>query len=269
MGKKLWLHGYPLEVVGVAQQGFNGVGDVPREYWAPITMAAELEDGPDLFGPEHPEAISQILGRIKPGFSVSQAKAALAGWAQQMTADRADSEKATGVILQSRATAISVTPEALEFFSPIVAAFGLVLLLACANVANMMLARAMARQREIGTRLSLGAGRGRLIRQLLTESILLAIPAGLAGYAISQATIQLSLRLMFATMPSDFAEFITTLPMPADARIFVFMLAASLISAVLFGLAPAIQATRHNVMLAARASLPPMCGQRDYETCSS
>jgi len=252
VGKKLWLHGYPLEVVGVAKQGFNGVGDVPREYWAPITMASQLEDGPDLFGPDHPNAMSWILGRLKPGSSVSQAKAALTGWSQQMTADLADSEKATGVILQSRATAISVTPEAVAFFSPIAAAFGLVLLLACANVANMMLARAMARQREIGIRLSLGAGRRRLIRQLLTESILLAIPAGLAGFVISQATVQLSLRLMFATMPSDFAEFITTLPMPADARVFVFMLAASLVSAVLFGLAPAIQATRNNVMLAAR-----------------
>ena len=136
--------------------------------------------------------------------------------------------------------------------SPIIVAFGLVLLIACANVANMMLARAMARQREIGIRLAMGAARSRLIRQLLTESLLLALPAAVAGFGISYVTIEWAVQLMFATMPRGYFEFITLLPLQPDLRVFGFMLVASILSALLFGLAPAFQATRSNVMQAAR-----------------
>jgi predicted permease len=128
----------------------------------------------------------------------------------------------------------------------------LVLVIACANVANMMLARAMARQREIGIRLSLGAARGRLIRQLLTESILLALPAAALGFAISQASIAIGIRITFATLPPELAEYLRILPMPPDARVFGFMMAAALVAAVMFGLAPALQATRAGVIQAAR-----------------
>jgi len=251
VGKKLIIHGYPLTVVGIAKEGFSGLGDTPHDFWAPMSMAGQVEDGPSLFGPEQPRRID-IVGRLKPELSARQATAALTTWARQMTANRPESERATGADLQSQATAVPLTAEVLLFFSPIMAAFGLVLLIACANVAGMMLARAMARQREIGIRLSLGASRPRLIRQLLTEGVLLALPAAAAGFALSQATIQYGERLMFATMPADFAEFITVIPLPPDARVFGFMLAASVVSAVLFGLAPAIQATRTNVMQAAR-----------------
>ena len=252
VGKKIVLHGYPLEVIGVAQKGFSGLGEAPRDYWAPLTMAAQLETGLDLFGPKRPEGLNRIVGRIKAGWNVSRAQSALAAWARQMTADRPDSERAVGATLQSEATALPLTLEMIVVFSPLLAAFGLVLLLACANVANMMLARAMARQREIGIRLSLGAARRRLIRQLLTESILLAIPAGLAGFVASQTIIQLGVRIMFATLPADMVEFVRIVPLPPDARVFGFMLMAALISAVVFGLAPAIQVTRCDVMLAAR-----------------
>jgi len=116
----------------------------------------------------------------------------------------------------------------------------------------MLLARAMARQREIGIRLAIGAARARLIRQLLTESVLLALPAAVAGFVISYATIEWGVRLMFATLPRGFVEFITLLPLQPDTRVFGFMIAAAVVSALLFGLAPAIQATRLNVMQPAR-----------------
>ena len=116
----------------------------------------------------------------------------------------------------------------------------------------MMLARAMARQREIGIRLSLGAARGRLIRQLLTESVMLALPAAFAGFLISRAAIAAALRAMLATLPREFVDFITIVPLDPDVRVFAFMMAAAIVAALLFGLAPAIQATRNNVVQASR-----------------
>ena len=251
VGKKLIVRGYPLEVIGILREGFNGLNDAPAEYWAPLTMDGQLFGGPDLFGPGNPERL-RICARLRSGWTLRQAGEALKAWSAQVTADLPDADKATGVVLRSKSTLIPLSPQLMASFSPLMLAFGLVLLLACANVANMMLARAMARQREIGIRLSLGAGRRRLIRQLLTESILLAIPAGLAGYLISRMMIDSGLRLMFATLPPDMAELIPAVSLPPDIRVFVFMLVAAMISALLFGLAPAIQSTRPDVMLAAR-----------------
>src|SRR5262249_16638301 len=92
----------------------------------------------------------------------------------------------------------------------------------------------------------------RLIRQLLTESVLLALPAAVAAFGVSQATIEWGQRLMFTTLPREYLDYLPLLPLQPDARVFGFMLAAAVLSALLFGLAPAIQATRSNVMQAAR-----------------
>ena len=253
VGEKVFIHGYPLEVVGVAREGFNGLSQVAMDYWAPFTMADQLQPGtdPSLVSRTLPGRI-RAVGRLRLGYSPRQAETALTAWAQRWTADRPDREKATGVALHSEATTIPMEPMVVAALSPIIVAFGLVLLIACANVANMMLARAMARQREIGIRLALGAARSRLIRQLLTESLLLALPAAFAGFGISYITIEWAVRLLFATMPRGYFEFITLLPLQPDLRVFGFMLAASILSALLFGLAPAFQATRSNVMQAAR-----------------
>ena len=125
-------------------------------------------------------------------------------------------------------------------------------LIACANVANMMLARGMARQCEIGIRLTLGAGRARLVTQLLTESTLLAVPSAVAGFIISRLTILGGVRVMFATMPSEFTEFMRVAPLPPDLRVFTFMIVAALATSILFGLAPALQTTRASVVQMAR-----------------
>jgi predicted permease len=259
IGKKILLRGYPFEVVGVARSGFAGLGGRPIDFWAPVTMAGRFDQGPDLFGPEHPRSLS-IVGRLKTGFSVRQAQAAVTLWAQQFTADSPDAEKAAWSSLMSRATAKPFNYKTALAFSPLLVAFALVLLIACANVANMMLARGMSRQQEIGIRLSLGASRGRLIRQLVTESVLLALPAAAIGFAVSQATIGLCLRVMFATLPPQAVDFVRVAPLSPDVRVFGATLGAALISALCFGVAPAMQATRANILPALRGNFA--CGIR-------
>ena len=251
VGKVIVIHGCPLEIVGVARAGFSGLGDVPLDYWTPLSLAPQLEEGANLFGSQQPERIT-IVGRLRRDLGLRQAGAALTTWARQRTADRADPEKATGAILRSKATNVPLDLMVMAALSPIVIGFGLVLVIACANVANMMLARAMARQREMGVRLAMGAARSRLIRQLLTESVLLALPAAVAGYGISQVATEWGVRLMFATLPHGYLDYVPMLTLQADARVLGFMLAASVASALLFGFAPALQATRSNVMQAAR-----------------
>lgn len=251
IGKKVFVRGQALEVVGVADRAFAGLESNPTEFWVPLTMHFALMGAPDLFGPEHPGTL-QIIGRLRPGASVDAAKAELAGWAVGMTAGRPKDEQAVAAALQSRATAVAVTADAIATFAPFFAAFGLVLLIACANVSNMMLARALSRQREMGIRVSLGAGRARLIRQLMTESLLLAVPSAITGFAISSATIRLAERLLLATMPQAFVKVVTMPNLAPDARVFGFILLVSAAATILFGLVPAVQTTGSSLVQANR-----------------
>ena len=249
VGKKVLLRGYPFQVVGIAPAGFTGLGSRPCEFWAPLTMGARFDAGPDLFGPDRPRALS-LVGRLKPQFAVGQAQAGLTMWAQRFDASV---PKAMKTVLFSRATPKPLSLSQLLVFTPILAAFSLVLLIGCANVANLMLARSLSRQSEIGIRLSLGAARGRLIRQLLTESFLLVLPSAVAGVLVSQATIQVGVRVLLATLPPGASDFAARIPqMSPDLRVFGFTLAAALISAIVFGLAPAMQATRGGIIHAAK-----------------
>jgi predicted permease len=241
LGKKLDILGDSYEVVGVARPEFNGVISVSVDYWIP----------PITTGPQAGET-GRVIGRLKPNMTLEQAKAALEVWSRQATADLPEARRAAHVHLESAATSIPMNKELLAFSAPVVVAFGLVLLIACANVANLMLARAMARQREIGVRLSLGAGRVRLVRQLLTESLLLSVPAALAGIAISQATIHYTQRLLLGTAPATYMQIFRLVPLEADLRVFLFVFAAAVGSTLLFGLVPAMQATRPGLMYATR-----------------
>jgi len=235
IGKKILVRGYPVEVVGVAQDGFGGLGDFPRDFWMPLALAPQVL--PKL------DSISVII-RLKRGLGEAQAKALLVGSLAQLTLDAPASERAVSVTLESRATSVHLGFEGMLMVMPMFVAFGLILLIACANVANMMLARAMARQREMSTRLSLGAARSRLIRQLLTESIVLALPGAAVGFLLSRLVIDTAVRLILHSLPGEFVEFFHFAPLDPDARVFTFMLVAAVASGILFGFAPAIQATR-------------------------
>jgi predicted permease len=251
IGKTIVIRGHPLQVIGIIKPEFTGLHETPRDFWVPLTMAGQLEDGPNLFGPQHPEQLD-IVGRLRAGLTPTQAAAALGAWAQRATAERSQEEKPVGIVLESRATSIRLTPQLIAAAAPVLAAFLLVLLIACANIASMMLARAIARQRDIGLRLSLGAARIRLVRQLLTESLVLAVPAALAGAVLSETSLHLGQRALIFAMPSDLAQFVTIPPLQSDIRVFGFLVAVAVFSALLFGLAPAIQATRLDVAQAVK-----------------
>ncbi len=245
VGRKVYLRGQPFEIVGVVGPQFAGLEDMPDGFWIPLGAARTILDGPDPLGSQK-SAWLRLVGRLRPEVNTKSANPAMLAWV------RGFAPEAAGISMLSRATAVALTPYAILTFVPMFTAFGLVLLIACANVSNMMLARALARRREIAIRVSLGASRGRLIRQLLTESVMLAVPAAAAGFAISDLTIRTARWVMFATMPPSFAEMIGVADLAPDWRVFGFILAASITAALLFGLVPALQSTRSRVVEANR-----------------
>ncbi|HUQ84070.1 MAG TPA: ADOP family duplicated permease [Gemmatimonadaceae bacterium] len=251
VGKPLRLRGRTFEVVGVAREGFDGLTDTPPDFWVPLTMAGALHDAGDVFAPADPP-ILKVVGRLAPGMTAAGASVALGAWARNVTRDRPEQERVSSVVLEPRATATYMSPQTMAEVSPIFLAFVLVLMIACANVANMMLARGMARQREVGIRLALGAGRGRIVRQLMTEAVLLALPAGIVGFAVSRVAIEAGIRLMFATVPRTFVAYLKVLSLAPDGRLFTFLLLAAVVASFAFGLIPALQTTRTHVVNATR-----------------
>ena len=250
VGKTLHLRGHAFEVVGIASPGFAGLESFPGGFWIPLTMDAAVQDGGDLLAEPQPEKL-KLVGRLH-GMPPESAKTALMVWLSGLGADLPGEQRPAGVAIQSSATTVPLTRDAILTFLPTFAAFGLVLLIACANVSNMMLARALARQREIGIRVSLGAGRARLVRQLLTESVLLAALAAALGFAVSQVTIEGTRRVLFATVPAAFSRLFTMPAMTPDWRVFGFILLASLAATLVFGLVPAVQTTRSRLVEANR-----------------
>ena len=158
--------------------------------------------------------------------------------------------------VESRATRLPLDGPVLALFALIVAAFGLVLLVACANVTNLLLARALARQREIAVRLSLGAGRWRVARQLAIESLVLAVPASAVGLAITMVSARVVPALMLATWPRDvIAIDMLVLPIDPDARVLAVLFAAAVTSALLVSLAPAVRAARADLVQASKGDV--------------
>ncbi|SPE28399.1 conserved membrane hypothetical protein [Candidatus Sulfopaludibacter sp. SbA3] len=244
IGRKVTVNGHSLEVIGVCAPDFDGMPptDTPPDFYVPVTMQSAVTAGADLFGPEKP-ALLAIVGRLRPGIAPERARAALTVQGRALTRDQPERERTLQAILISRATAVPLDAKILAVFSPLVVVFGLVLVICCANVTNMMLARALARQREIGVRLSLGAARGRLIRQLLSENLLLTGLAGLTGLLVSSLGLGAAQRLLVATLPRSYAGLVSLTPLTVDRRVLLFLLLAAAVTTVVSGLAPALQGT--------------------------
>jgi predicted permease len=274
LGKTMRLRDKPMEIVGIACPEFNGPQKEPIDFWVSLSLSQELADitpefreGPDktlITAPaEFPKLM--IIGRLKPGFAEKSAEEALLAYGRQ--AYRAwlppwgtppESTK-----IRQQATSFPLNRDTVRIFLPAFIAFGLVLLIACANVSNMMLARGLSRQREIGIRISLGAGRARMIRQLLTESLLLAIPAALVAFGLACGIIRGGYWLQTAILPASGVgrvfglsktlgakiDLSSSLP---DLSVLAFLFGVALIATLLFGLAPAIQTTRSRLVEANR-----------------
>jgi predicted permease len=252
------VNGVPCDIVGVMPEDF---GDLvgPRNYWAPLALG-ELRQS---HAGREDELPVDVVGRLKPGISSEQAAAGLDVWASgraNLPALSTPEAKAAGdhpvsIRLQPRQRTLADWLEGLALFSPIFVAFGLVLMIGCANVANLLLARGVSRQREIGIRLSLGASRRRVVRQLLTESLMFALAAAACGFAVSRICLEGALYAASTTMPPQFAEAVDLGVPSADWRVLVFLIAGAIVSTVSFGLVPALQATRVELVRASRGEV--------------
>ena len=255
VGQQLKIRGVYVDIVGIAPEGFVGLDLLPRDFWAPLTLQPAFEEGASLFGPEQPQRL-EVVGRLGATQTEASARAAVLAWAKRTTASNPPETQAVVAILQPAATPIALSFNVLLAFLPLMVAFGLVLLTAAANLAGLMLSRATVRQREIAIRLSLGASRGRIVGQLFVESLLLALVASLAGFALGRVALDAGIRAVYATLPPGVADYIRLLPVVPDARVLAALIAAGIGTAVVFGALPALHATRHAGTIASHGATP-------------
>ena len=250
VGRSVRINGVACVAVGVMPESFRGLNVAPPDFWGPLMLAGEFRP---TAGGEANRPVT-VVGRLKPGVSQERAIAGLEVWAR--THPKMVEGRPVSITLKPRQGTVSADwIEVIALFSPIFFAFGLILMIACANVANLLLARAVARQREIGIRLSLGASRRRIIRQLLTESLILALAAAACGFAISRVFLKAASYSVTATMPAEVAEQVNFGVPAADWRVVTFLMVSAVFATILFGLVPALQASRVELVRATRGEV--------------
>jgi macrolide transport system ATP-binding/permease protein len=266
LGQSILINNIPFTVVGIAPPGFFGVDpSTLPDFYLPLRASLLLRQG---FGASDANVYLdpnyywlEMMARLHPGVSLSQAQAALGPMFHQWveTTARNDRERANLPELRIREGAAGLDTLRRQYSRPLyvlLAMVGLILAIACSNIANLLLARASARGREIAVRLSIGAGRFRVIRQLLTESVLLASIGGAVGVLFAIWGIRF-LTLLLANGKEDF-----TLRPDLNWHVLTAASALSLLTGVVFGLAPALQATRADVMPALKEARAGQGGSR-------
>jgi putative ABC transport system permease protein len=244
LGSRIRLNGITFSVIGVAPESFPGIDGSPSVYM-PLAMAPRLGQS-DL----HRREVGwlSVRGRLKPGVSMEQARADIGIIAADLEKLHPPADRGRQIEVQ---TELQLRLEESPPTAAMMTMLGLlalaVLLVACANVAGLLLSRARARSREIAVRLALGASRGAVVRQLLLESLLVAVAGGLVGIVVANAGAEMISRIPF---PGDLGFFISA---TVDRRALVFTLLVSLVSTLLFGLGPALRMTRPNLVPALKA----------------
>ena len=249
VGNDVLLNNHQFKIIGIAPAGFKGTELVyTPEIWLPSSMMKWVEPSFDSDWLEDRNTRNFFaVGRLKPGVSARQAEASLNLLAQQLGKEYPDANEGQSVKIVPPGFILPDLRGALVSFTwVLMAAVALVLVVTCTNLAGLMLARATDRRREIAIRLAMGANRVRLIRQLLTESVLLSIVGGVAGVLLALWIIDLVLAFK---PPIDFP---LGMDIDVDWRVLLFSLFVSLLAGMIFGLAPALQATRPGLSQALR-----------------
>jgi predicted permease len=257
VGRVIRLNETDYTIVGVAEPAFTGVtGGLPIDLWVPITMQPQLTRSTSDLADRNALWV-RIFGRVKEGIAPSMATTRTNDLFHQLLRDEAGSEitPETNAEIQKLRTDIASFSRGFSvlrgrYSQPLVllmVVVGLVLLIACANIGNMLLARASSRQREVVLRLSVGASRRRLLRQFFTESLVLALVGGALALLVAQWTIAFLLGLIFTQGAAP-------LDVSLDQRVLAFNLGISLLAALLFGLVPALRGTRLDLNSALKSS---------------
>ncbi len=250
IGRTIFLGGIAFTVIGVTPASFTSVDQFTRpEVFVPMMMGPRLSADPQHnFLEDRADRSLNVKGRLKPGVALAAANAEARVIAGQLEHAYPKTNRTwTAAVETQLQYRLHQSPPDAILMGFMLALAAVVLLIACANVANLMLSRARARSREIAVRLAIGAGRGRLIRQMLTESLLVALIGGACGLLVASAGVS-----MFSALkiPSEVPIFVEV---KLDPRVLLFALATSLASVVLFGLAPAWDATRTDLIPALKA----------------
>jgi predicted permease len=258
VGRTVRLNGTDFTVIGVAPESFPGMLLFSRpDFYMPLAMASVFSTNPlKNFFEDRDDRELTVRGRLKAGATLQEARSEASLLAQRFEREypAINRDRGAAVLTQFEMRTAGDGPWK---FVVIFAGLGVVVLLvACSNVAGLLLSRARARTREVAIRLAIGAGRSRLIRMLLTESLMLACLGGLGGIAVAYAGIRFFHTL---SIPSEFP---TTVPFQLDTRVLVAAIVFSMVSALLCGLAPALQSTRADLVNGLKAADVDLDGSR-------
>ena len=256
LGRVVRLNGAAFTIIGITPHGFVGTSFAEPAFWLPLRQEPLLYPGTANWLSNREDQRCWLFGRLAAGAGMGQAQAEmtlLADRLRRLHHPDSDQSKPVTALLRPGSPFPNRLPHALQFtILLILLAVGLVLVIACANVASLQLARAAARQNELSIRLSLGATRRRLIRQLLTESVLLGLLAGGAALLMTSALLKLLAAVAAKALPVEIGSIVVNVT--PDLGIFAYVFALSLFAGVLFGLAPALESSRFAVSSALKAN---------------